>query len=252
MVALARGLFLLLCACRSLAGAAPVVNVRLMPPASMPGMGEEVGNLEDARRSMESAGLHQLDIAFRDAIRNAESRVGGVVAKFAPELSHVAPPLSFVDASAGVTTDSSHFRLEVSPLRAPSRAAVQKVKLVESVRAAQEDALISQGVKELQLLVDIVVGELSSELSALKHRRSTASGLGFLGSRKAAGVLDVRFLPPESPFPTIAGLVQAMENRRTASEDAIRQRIAELELKLLQALNAMVAKALRHHLASGV
>ena len=251
MVAFVRGLCILLCACRSLAGAAPIVNVRLTPPASIPGMGEAVGKFEDARRTMESAGLLQLDVAFRDAIRNAESRIGGALAKFAPEVLRVVRPLGFVDVSAGGSKDSSHFRLAVSPMRAPSRAIVQKMKLVERVRAAQEDALISQGVNEMQLLVDIVVGELSSELSALTNRGSATSGSGFLGSRKAADVLDVRFLPPDAPFPTIAGLVQAMENRRTTSEGAIRQRIAELELKLLQALNSMVAKMLRQHLGSG-
>ena len=252
MVVFASSSFLLLCTCRYFAGAAPVVNVRLSPPASIPGMGEEVGKLEDARRSMESAALQQLDVAFRDAIRSAESRIGGAVAEFAPEVLRAASPLSFVDASAGSMADASHFRLKVSPVSAPSRAILQKVKLVEGVRAAQEDAMIGQGVKELQLLVDIVVGELSSELSALKHRGSAASGTGFLASSKAADVLDVRFLPPEAPFPTIAGLVQAMESRRTESEGAVRKRIAELELKLLQALNAMVAKTLRQHLASSL
>ena len=76
--------------------------------------------------------------------------------------------------------------------------------------------------------------------------------MGFLTSSKAAGVLDVRFLLPETPFPTIAGLVQAMESRRAESEGAVRQRIAELELKLLQAMNAMVAKTLRQHMASSL
>ena len=252
MVAFASSSFLFLCACRSFAGAAPVVNVRLSPPASIPGMGEEVGKLEDARQSSESAALHQLDVAFRDAIRSAESRIRGAVAGFAPEALRAASPLSFVDASAGSTADASHFRLKVSPVSAPSKAILQKVKLVEGVRAAQEDALTAQGVKEMQLLVDIVVGELSSELSALKRRGSAASGMGFLGSSKAAGVLDVRFLPPGAPFPTIAGLVQAMESRRADAEGAVRQRIAELELKLLQALNAMVAKTLRQQIASSL
>merc|ERR1739845_31060 len=150
---------------------------------------------------------------------------------------------------AGGAAVSSHFRLKVSPVRAPSRAIKQKVKLVEGVRAAQEDALISQGVREMQLLVDIVVGELSSELSALTKSKSASSGLGFLATRGVVGGLDVRFLPPQRPFPTIADLVRAMEGRRAESENTVRRRIAELQLKLLQVLNSIVESTLRQHLS---
>ena len=73
-------------------------------------MGEAVGKFEDARRTMESAGLQQLDVAFRDAIRSAESRIGGAVAEFAPEVLRAVSPLSFVEASAGSAADASHFR----------------------------------------------------------------------------------------------------------------------------------------------
>ena len=127
----------------------------------------------------------------------------------------------------------------------PSRAVKQRFRLVEAVRGAQEKALIAQGVKELPLLVDVVVGELSSELSALKQLQPTSSGVGFLEARGGAAVLDVRFLPSEVPFPTIADLVRAMEARRAESESTVRQRITEIQLKLLHALNSMVESALR-------
>ena len=79
MVVFARCSFILLCACCSFAGAAPIVNVRLSPPASIPGMGDEVDKLEGARRSMESAALQKLDVAFRDAVRDAEARIEGLL-----------------------------------------------------------------------------------------------------------------------------------------------------------------------------
>ena len=249
MPAFARLSLFLLYAEQSLAGNAPIVNVRLSPPASVPGIDEEVRNLDGARRSLESAGFEKLDASFRDAIRDAESRIGKAVAEFAPATSGAASPSSFVGVSASDAARSARFRLKVSPVKAPSRAIKQKVKLVEGVRAAQEDGLISQGVREMQLLVDIVVGELSSELSAFTRSRAASSGLGFLESRGAAGDLDVRFLSPETPFPRIADLVRAMEGRRAESENTVRQRIAELQLKLLQALNSMVGSALRSHLA---
>ena len=238
-----------LCVGQLSAGSAPVANVRLSPPASLPGIDAELRSLEEARQSSESAGFQKLDAAFGEAIRNAEARIGKTVAEYIPGATGAARASSFVAEAAADSASSAHFRFKVSPMRAPSRAVTQKVKLVEGVRAAQEDALISQGVRELQLLVDVVVGELSLELAALKGPRPASSGVGFLQSSKAADVLDVRFLPPGTPFPTIATLVQAMEDRRAESESAVRQRIAEVQLKLLQSLNSMVQNALRQRLA---
>ena len=63
------------CILQAVAGSSPIVNVRLSPPASMPGIDEQVHDLESARSSLESAGLERLDASFRDAIRNAEARI---------------------------------------------------------------------------------------------------------------------------------------------------------------------------------
>ena len=108
---------------------------------------------------------------------------------------------------------------------------------------------MSQGAKDMQLLIDIVVGELSLELSAFTKAKSASSGSGFLESRRVVSDLDVRFLPPERPFPTIADLVRAMEDHRAESENMVRQRIAELQLKLLQSLNSIVERTLRTRFA---
>ena len=240
---------LFLCPGPAVAGSSPIVNVRLSPPASMPGIDEQVRELESAKTSLESAGLERLDASFRDAIRNADARIEKAVAFFFPIASGVVSPSGFASISANEIKDSAHFRLLVSPIQAPSRAITQNVKLLEGVRANQESALISQGAKEMQLLVDIVVGELSSELSAFTKAKSASSGSGFLESRKVVGDLDVRFLPPEKPFPTIADLVRAMEDHRAESENMVRQRIAELQLKLLQSLNSIVESTLRTRFA---
>ena len=249
MLGFARVALLSLCAGQLVAGSAPIVNVRLSPPSILPGLDEEVRSLEAARQSAESAGFQKLEASFHEALRNAELRIGKVVAEFVPGPSGAAKPSGFVSVSGNAAADSAHFRLKVSPVLAPSRAVKQRVKLVEGVRAAQENALISQGAKELQLLVDIVVGEVSSELSNMNGHLPASAGAGFLESRGATGALDVRFLPPTVPFPTIAGLVQAMESRRADSESTVRQRIAELQLKLLQALNSMVESTLRQRIA---
>ena len=53
----------------------------------------------------------------------------------------------------------------------------------------------------------------------------------------------MRLLPPDSPFPTVAGLVADMEDRRDVAEDRLRQRILELELRLVKHMAAVVAAA---------
>ena len=248
MVALGAVTLFALCFVQPIAGSGPVANVRLLPPPTVPGIDEELHSLDAARASSEGAGFEKLDVAYGEALRNGEARIGKVVAELVPGPAGAGKSSGFMAVSSGDGA-GSHFRLKVSPMRAPSRAVKQRVKLIEGVRAAQEDALISQGVRELQLLVDIVVGELSSALAAVKLPQPVSSALGFLQSSKAADILDVRFLPPDEPFPTVAGLVRAMESRRAESEQTVRQHIAEIELKLLHALNSMVESALRQRLA---
>lgn len=250
MAVLASATLFLLSAVQPLAGSAPVANVRLSPPSTLPGIDVELRSLEEARASSESVGFGRLDAAFSEAIRNAEARIGKTVAELIPSASGVSHASSFLGESANEAAKATKFRLKVSPMPAPSRAVKQRVKLVEGVRAAQEDALITQGVNELHMLVDIVLGELSSEIAALKAPTVASSGVGFLELGTLGGSLDVRFLPPEVPFPTVAALVQELEDRRAESESTVRQRIAEVQLKLLQSLNSMVKSALQQRLAS--
>ena len=42
MLGFARICFIYMCTCQAVAGSSPIVNVRLTPPASLPGMGEQV------------------------------------------------------------------------------------------------------------------------------------------------------------------------------------------------------------------
>ena len=55
--------------------------------------------------------------------------------------------------------------------------------------------------------------------------------------------LDVRFSSSSEPFPTIAGLVEAMEARRDASEDQVKRRILAAELRYLRTANELVRDA---------
>ena len=90
------------------------------------------------------------------------------------------------------------------------------------------------------MLVGMAVRELNRSLS-----RASSRGVSFLKERAADAPLavDVRLLPPAGPFPTVAGLVADMEDRRDVAEDRLRQRILELELRLVKRMGAVVAAA---------
>ena len=233
----------------SLAQGPVVMNVRLSPAAApLPDLAEEVAGLDAARRSLEAAGLKALDEAFAQALGSAGPRIEEVVSR-SSALAGAAgvTPSAFLSDELLEGQVDAPVRLHVEAMAPTSRVVKEQVAAMERVRASQESGLLSQAVREMGLLVDVVVRELRAQLSVLQAGSRAQRGTAFLQSGAGRGIY-VRFLPPAAPFPTVAGLVEAMEGRRAQSEDVLRQRVAELQLKLLQALNEKVAEALRHGL----
>ena len=214
----------------------PVVNVRLSPPkVQLPEVIAEIRSLDRARSSKEVAGLRRLDAAFEAAIQDADARIHGAVAAAIGARSKTSA--SLFGASSQRVRPRTGFLLHVSPASPVSNAVLKKVAAVERVRGMDEQLLVDQGVRELGLLVDIVTAGLQTSLRS--------HGAGFLDAGAAiVPAVDVRLLPPSEPFATVAGLVAEMEARRDGAEDNLRKHIIELELKLLQRMNEMLAAAL--------
>ena len=214
----------------------PVVNVRLNPPqVQLPEVAAEIRSLDRARSSIEVAGLRRLDAAFDAALQDADARIRGAVAAAVGAGSTISA--SLLGASGQRVRPQAGFLLHVSPASPVSNAVLKKVAAVERVRRMDEQLLVDQGVREFGLLVDIVTAGLHSSLR--RH------GAGFLDAGTATvPAVDVRLLPPSEPFATVAELVAEMEARRDGAEDKLRKHIMELELKLLQRMNEMLAAAL--------
>ena len=62
--------------------------------------------------------------------------------------------------------------------------------------------------------------------------------------------LNVRVGASDVPYPTIAGVAQDMEARRDSAEHLLRQKVLELELKLLEAENELIKDALHRAVGS--
>ena len=108
------------------------------------------------------------------------------------------------------------------------------------MRAASESQLLDTAVAEMGELTKIVVAELEKNLQ-LQLDPWLASAGSFLKAQipgSPEGLpkqLNVRVAASDLPYPTIASLVQDMQTRRDTAENLARQRILELELKLLKA-----------------
>jgi len=138
--------------------------------------------------------------------------------------------------------------------------------------------MFKQAREEMDGLTKIVQNEVEAQISrhlpnllhavklgigtnpAAFHLR--ARSVGFMHAKQpvlASGpqlTTNVRIMASEEPFHTIASMVEDMERRRDTSEDFVRTRILELELKLLQAENTLVSERLggwiEHILQTGV
>jgi len=122
----------------------------------------------------------------------------------------------------------------------PDLAIKEQIDSLEGVRAAREKRVFQQALAEFAALTKIVVNQLKVELGM-----SPSSGIGFLEYGVLPRQANVRVLASDVGFPTIAGLVQDAQLHRDASEAAARSAILDLEMKLLQAENEVIAAALR-------
>lgn len=221
------------------AHATPVVDVKLSPAAAaLPDVVAQIASLDAARAVVEEEALGRLDAAYAAAASSAESRIQSLFAK------HVIPhsvsakrvPASLLETRAA----GADFRVEVLPAPSVSNRIRKRIALVERVRNVEESRLVDQAVGEFQMLVDLAVRELNARLS-----RASSRGASFLNKGPVVEpvAVDVRLLPPDGPFPTVAGLVAEMEERRDVVEGRLRQRVAELQLKLVKHMAAIVAQA---------
>ena len=214
----------------------PVTNLRLAPPADpLPQVSKLIGELEASRRGAEADAEASLQAAFDSAVADGRARVHELVANSAVR-SHGGSVALLAEEDANA---HGKFLLKVSPPHAPSGAVRSGVVKLDRVLASEEAALTQQACREMGLLVDVVVGMLKSELSAVASSQSRGRVASFLAG---GGDLNVR-LSASDAYPTVAELVAEMEDRRAEGEAGLRQRIAEMQLKLLQVLNGFVSQA---------
>jgi len=154
-------------------------------------------------------------------------------------------------------------RINVLPMVGPDGSLEGNIQKIEAKRTQEEGKVFEQAMSEMAGLTRIVQNEVEAQItqhtSRLLHALKFGLGaspraavarsrsIGFLSAGQpilASGhqlTTNVRVMASGEPFYTVASMVEGLERRRDASEDLIRQRLLELELKLLQGVNDLVS-----------
>lgn len=244
----------------------PIIDIRLAPPANpQPEVNAEIQALEKARDSMEQEKAAKLEAAYNAALEGAKVKIGDVVSstmRFMDTPSTLRPA-SFLAlrSRTGAGKGSSTVRVKVLSIPPPDASIKSKLDAIEAQRTGIEAQMLDQAVQEMGKLTEVVVGELKTNLQMQMSALELSSLRSFLYTkeREIPGVavpeglssqLNVRVGSSEAAYPTIAGLAQDMETRRDTAEHLERQRILELQLKLLEAENEYIKQALQGAIGS--
>jgi len=215
----------------------PIVQVKLAPPTlPQPQVVAELAKLEQSREANEGEQMSALRLAYDEALAAAKVEIANVVGGMGKTVART----SFLSISGRKTEEDFAVRIHLDPVPPPDLAIKVQIDSLEGVRAAREKRVFQQALAEFAALTKIVVNQLKVELGM-----SPSSGMGFLEYGVLPRQANVRVLASDVGFPTIAGLVQDAQLHRDASEDAARSAILDLEMKLLQAENEVIAAALR-------
>lgn len=261
----------------------PTIDVRLAPPhKQMPEVSASLSQLDEARAAFESEHLRQVEEAYNTSLSSGVEKIAATIdqlmrifqkptalvsrrhqqqehlnsAPWSPSLREARQQLGGHELTA---------RIDVLPLPSPDALIESGIEAIERKRSRDEGNIFRQAVAEMSALTQIVQNEV--EVQVARHGNSilhtamfgNVGTHAFLPKSASPGLLsasqpalasglqlttNVRVAASEEPFHTVSALVEDMERRRDTSEDMIRKRLLELELKLLQAENDVIS----HHL----
>jgi hypothetical protein len=238
----------------------PNIEVHLAPPVHpLPQVAAEIQVLDKMRERSEEEKMSQLEFAFNAALESAKQQIGEAVGLALrvfddPRVwKNVAKTGSFLRVQMrSNSAEEPSVRVKALAAAPPDPAIKIKIDQLEEQRSAAEALMLDVAIAEMGELTKIAVAELEKQLQ-LQIEPWLVGGGSLLHSKvhqipgSPEGLpkqLNVRVGASDVPYPTIASLVQDMEARRDTAESLLRQRVLELELKLLKAENVMIKDAL--------
>lgn len=254
----------------------PVIQVRLAPPSNpLPEVAEFLSKLDSDRKDLETAGMQEVEDAYKASLEVAEQKLTAsidhlmhafekpfVLSRFGYTANR-SNAASFTQARAALEGHEMTARINLFPVATPDSSLELLIQEIEDKRTRDERNIFKQAVAEMAGLTHIVQNELQAQISQKAssffqalHPHSTpissTSGIsaGFFSAHQpvsASGphfTTNVRVSASDEPFPTITAMVEKLESDRDLSEDAVKTKLLERELKLLQTENNLIAEKL--------
>lgn len=246
----------------------PEIELSLAPPVHpAPDALLAIGSLEMARERAQSAFVADFHRAARALRAHARARIGEIAAHASRALCGpsggqlLRSRASFLGENRPEAEHARPMGLRVrvlgsrQPLPAPH---AQLMRDMERVRADAEEQRVRKALRAMGDIVARALDELSASVEEHVARALAppASGrfgaVGFaekLSGRSREGQLsppaNVHIVPGPAPYPTLASLVEGMNDRRGVSESLESAGMMRVLANLLQEINAMAAHALQ-------
>lgn len=232
----------------------PNVEISLEAPANPhPDVSAEIGSLDDTRATAEAAGMLGVQRAYVAAVEREKESIGNIVGQAMRAFSN--PPAlysgpAFVavrnSGAADESTATSSFKVNVIGSAGPGIDVRGPIGKIESARSDMERASFEQAKRDFDAAVDFFLRELESQIQTEVNKCVGSTPTGLRGFARSPQQANVRVVASESAYPTIESLVQAMEDRRDASEKRDALQILNMQLQLFELGNAMAKEALSH------
>jgi len=259
----------------------PIIQVRLAPPSNpMPEVTASLGALEAERAQFETERMLEVESAYSASLGRASEELPALIdrlmrtfetpttllSKRQHEQDEVGRQATQFQELRVVDGHEMTARINVLPVLQPDAALEANIRELEEKRTTHEGKIFDQAMSEMNGLTTIVLNEVEAQItrhaSGFRHALKFGVGESFTSARsspRATGfrsveehgrasapqlTTNVRVMASEEPFPRVASMVEGSEKKRDASEDSIRTRLLELEVKLLQAENSIVSAKL--------
>lgn len=231
----------------------PAIHVKLAPPARpYPMVDATIRSLESSRKASEVHLDEELEHSYSTALAGAKVILQDVIDS---ALNRKAGSVGFVQTSSAAATKSQDYTVKVNLYSSeqPSLRGLANLRRGERKRAQAERALFQQAVREMSALTQIAARELRVRIVELLGKRQ-GGAVAFTSTAEKTrqapqglpDVAKVRIEASGDGWPTVSDLIQQMERRRDAAESVVRDRILEVELRLLKAENEFIEDALAH------
>jgi len=247
----------------------PNIELSLAPPAHpWPQVAAELGNLEESRERMENANMDKLQREFNNAESHARKQIGDVIGRTMrafddPKLANailaegqIRRPAAMFRQLPQDTVGSAVMSVKVNvlPGSPPDPILREDIEDVEFLRSDREKDMFDAALTGPKMLINFILNEMEVQVRENMNNvmgvtafASVPRALAFMEGRSVQlpAQTNIRMVPTDVNYPTVASMVQAMETRRDIAENLERRHILEKELDLILLCNKAIEEGLK-------